>query len=300
MLAAIDAGHGLAGEIERRGMADGVDSLHTLLANARVLVPLDHETAPHRCLLSGTGLTHTGSASTRDAMHHDENTGVDESESSDSMRMFRWGVAGGRPAPGQVGVAPEWFYKGDGRIVVRPAGALAAPTFGEDLGEEPEIAGLYVIGPERTPYRVGYALANEVSDHVTERRNYLYLAHSKLRPCSYGPVLLTGELPPAIEGTSRIWRDGKILWEKPFLSGEAHMSHSLENLEYHHFKYAQFLSPGDVHIHFFGTATLSFADAIQTWSGDTFEISAPPFGPALTNTVTQAAPPLPPGGVRAL
>ena len=44
------------------------------------------------------------------------------------------------------------------------------------------MAGIYVIGDDGTPFRVGFALANEFSDHVTERINYLYLAHSKLRP----------------------------------------------------------------------------------------------------------------------
>src|SRR5699024_2130612 len=102
---------------------------------------------------------------------------------------------------------------------------------------------LYVIGEDRLPYRIGYAIANETSDHVTERRNYLYLAHSKLRYCSFGPTLLNGELPQTVEGTSRIWRDGAVLWERPFVSGEANMCHSLENLEYHHFKYSQFLVP---------------------------------------------------------
>ena len=58
-------------------------------------------------------------------------------------------------------------------------------------------------------------------------------------------------------------RDGKTLWEKPFLTGEANMSHTLANLEHHHFKYALFRRPGDVHVHFFGTATLSFADGIR-------------------------------------
>ena len=52
-------------------------------------------------------------------------------------------------------------------------------------------------------------------------------------------------------------RDGQIIWEKEFLSGEDNMCHSLANLEYHHFKYQQFLKAGDVHIHYFGTATLS-------------------------------------------
>ena len=78
------------------------------------------------------------------------------------------------------------------------------------------------------------------------------------------------------------------------------MCHSLENLEYHHFKYPQFLRPGDVHIHFFGTATLSFADRISTVAGDVFEISLAEFGAPLRNAVAQAESPLPPGAVATL
>ena len=132
-------------------------------------------------------------------------------------------------------------------------------------------------------FRVGFALSNEFSDHVTERVNYLYLAHSKLRNASYGPEILVGELPADIRGTSKILRGGKTLWEKPFLSGEANMSHTIANLEHHHFKYTVFRQPGDVHIHMFGTATLSFADGIKTEAGDVFEIGAPDFGLPLRN-----------------
>ncbi|MES1937759.1 AraD1 family protein [Salinisphaera hydrothermalis] len=298
-LAAIHAGRGLAAEAEARGMADGIESLDALLAAGRVLPPLDHDDPAH-CLITGTGLTHTGSADTRNAMHQAGQSQPDPDKLTDSMKVFNWGLEGGRPAPGQPGVQPEWFYKGDGRIVARPGGELPAPEFGKDLGEEPEIAGLYVVDDDGTPWRVGYALGNETSDHVTERENYLYLAHSKLRYCSFGPVLLTGELPQKVEGTSRIWRDGKVLWEKPFLSGEAHMCHSLENLEYHHFKYQQFLGAGDVHVHFFGTATLSFADNISTRAGDVFEIESPIFGASLRNTVGAARAALAPGAVRVL
>ena len=35
---------------------------------------------------------------------------------TDSMRMFESGLAGGRPNQGEIGIAPEWFYKGDGSI----------------------------------------------------------------------------------------------------------------------------------------------------------------------------------------
>ncbi len=85
-------------------------------------------------------------------------------------------------------------------------------------------------------------------------------------------------------------RDGKTLWEKPFLSGEANMSHTIANLEHHHFKYGLFRQPGDVHVHMFGTATLSFADGISTEPGDVFEIEAPAFGLPLRNPLAIAAP----------
>jgi hypothetical protein len=84
---------------------------------------------------------------------------------------------------------------------------------------------------------------------------------------------------------SRIWRGGKLLWEKPFLTGEANMSHSIANLERHHFKYRLFRRPGDVHVHFFGTATLSFSDGIRTEPGDMFEISAAGFSVPLRNQI---------------
>jgi hypothetical protein len=65
------------------------------------------------------------------------------------------------------------------------------------------------------------------------------------------------------------------------------MSHTVANLEFHHFKYAQFRRPGDVHIHFFGAATLSFADGIRTEPGDLFEIEMAEFGAPLRNRLAK-------------
>ncbi|MFN5998948.1 MAG: AraD1 family protein, partial [Paracoccaceae bacterium] len=240
---------------------------------------------PAHLHLTGTGLTHLGSASARDAMH----AKLEGAETlTDSMKMFRMGLEAGRPAAGEVGAQPEWFYKGNGYAAVAPGAALEAPGFAEDGGEEPEIAGIYLIGPTGTPHRIGWALGNEFSDHITERVNYLWLAHSKLRVASYGPEILVGDLPADVRGHSRILRDGKTLWEKPFLSGEANMSHTLANLEHHHFKYGIFRQPGDLHVHYFGTATLSFADGIKTEAGDMFEIEVPDFGQPLRNTLAFA------------
>jgi len=291
-LAAIEAGVDLRRQVESLGLGVSHDYT-TLLAELRVLPPLDHPDPAHM-LVTGTGLTHLGSAAARDKMHQQAG---DESAMTDSLRIFKWGVDGGKPASGQAGVQPEWFYKGDGSIVVRPGQAFAVPAFAEDAGEEPEIGGLYVIGHDGKPYRLGFAVGNEFSDHVMERKNYLYLAHSKLRNCSYGPELRVGELPQHLVGSSRILRDGKVVWQGEFLSGEANMCHSLENLAYHHFKYSQFLRPGDVHIHFFGTATLSFAEGVRTQPGDVFEISQADFGAPLINGIAVVDAVLVPGTV---
>ncbi len=251
------------------------------LASVKLLSPIDHPDPAH-LLLSGTGLTHLGSAEGRDKMHQQAADSA-QVTATDSMRMFMMGVRGGKPSEGQIGVQPEWFYKGQGESIIATGEPLTVPAFAEDGGEEPEIAGVYLIDPQGQPLRLGYVLANEFSDHVIERENYLWLAHSKLRQAALGPELLLGALPDHISGVSRIRRDGEILFEQPFLSGEANMSHSLANLEYHHFKYAGFRRPGDVHVHFFGTATLSFSAGVRTQAGDVFEIEADAFTLPLVN-----------------
>ncbi|MDJ0278449.1 GguC family protein [Sphingomonas sp. 2R-10] len=283
-LRAVGAGQTIADAVAAAGRGEAVD-LSALFADGAIGSPIDHDDPAH-LVMTGTGLTHLGSAEGRDKMHR---AAAEAATQTDSMRMFLEGVEGGKPAAGAVGQQPEWFYKGDGSQLVAPGGDFAMPHFAQDGGEEPELAGIYLIGPDGTPHRIGLCLANEFSDHVTERHNYLWLAHSKLRQASLGPELLVGTPPEHIEGTSRIMRDGETIWEKPFLSGEANMSHSLSNLEHHHFKYALFRRPGDIHVHFFGTATLSFSDGVRTQEGDVFEIAAAPFTLPLRNGLTRAA-----------
>jgi hypothetical protein len=296
-LAALAAGTTLQGFVQGLETSASEQTWGELLEQGAVLPPLTHPDAAH-CLVTGTGLTHLGSAATRNAMHH--KLSGDEAAMSDSMRMFKWGLDEGRPVGGAAGVQPEWFYKGSGNIVAAPRAPLASPAFALDGGEEPELVGLYVIGPDGQPHRLGFAIGNEFSDHVTERQNYLYLAHSKLRPCAVGPELRVGELPPDLRGTSRIRRAGQVVWEKPFVTGEANMCHSLANLEYHHFKYAAHRQPGDVHLHFFGTATLSFADGVKVQAGDRFEIELPEFGEPLVNPLQVAPADFAFGGVQVL
>jgi hypothetical protein len=283
--AAIAAGASLKKLIAERGVGKPVD-LAAAYKEGRVLTPVDHPDPAH-LYVTGTGLTHLGSAEGRDKMHKKLEQ---PAALTDSMKMFKMGLEGGKPAKGQEGVQPEWFYKGDGSTLVAPGGDLVSPAFALDGGEEPEIVGVYLIDAEGQPRRLGFALGNEFSDHVTERQNYLYLAHSKLRASSFGPELLIGELPIDVQGVSRIKRGKETIWEKPFLSGEQNMSHTIANLEAHHFKYALFRRPGDVHVHYFGTATLSFSDGIKPQKGDVFEIEAEAFGLPLRNRLALARP----------
>jgi hypothetical protein len=265
----------------------------------RLLAPIDVPGETSRMLVSGTGLTHIGSAKERQAMHL-ANPSKQTEVLTDSMRMFQWGIEGGRPLHGQIGIAPEWFYKGDGSIVRGPFEALDIPGHAEDGGEEAELAGVYIIAEDGTPYRIGMATGNEFSDHRFEKHNYLNLAGSKLRTCSIGPELVVGPDFTNVSGEVRIERGGKTLWHRKIASGEHNMCHSLSNLEHHHFKFAGHRQPGSVHVHFFGANALSFGDDIVLHEGDVAEIRFDGFGRPLRNPIHEEVKLLKPVNVRSL
>jgi hypothetical protein len=256
------------------------DPIYSGRSEWRLLPPVDHPSEPARCLISGTGLTHLGSASDRQAMH-----AIKEEDLTDSMKMYRWGLEGGRPAPGAVGTPPEWFYKGNGTMLRAHGEPLDVPSYAGDGGEEAEIAGIYLVGPDGQPYRIGMALGNEFSDHKFEKTNYLNLAGSKLRNCALGPELALEPEFQSLPLEVTIQRGGKNLWSKTIQTGEDAMCHNLQNMEHHHFKYEVHRRPGDVHVHYYGTAALSFGDGIQLRQGDVMQIGSASFGRALRNPV---------------
>ena len=261
------------------------DDIYLGRSEWKILVPFDYPGQPARCLVSGTGLTHLASAETRQKMH------ADTCQETDSMRMYRWGVEGGRPPAGRIGTAPEWFYKGSGATLRAHGDPLDVPPYAEDGGEEPEIAGVYLIDNSGRPRRIGMAIGNEFSDHKTERRNYLYLAPSKLRLCSIGPELIVEPDFNFVPGTVSIERGGEIIWSKRIGSGEQRMAHSLANLEHHHFKHPQHRHPGDVHVHFFGADAFSFGAGLELQDGDIMVVTFEGFGRPLRNSLRRSAEP---------
>ena len=269
------------------GLADGevldYNAIYTGTSEWHLLAPIDVPGVPSKLTISGTGLTHLGSAKERQAMHIAAAKTAEDV--TDSMRMFQWGVESGRPAEGEIGVAPEWFYKGNGSMLRAPLEPLTIPAYAEDGGEEGELAGVYVIGADNAPYRIGMTAGNEFSDHRFEKRNYLNLAGSKLRTCSLGPELVVGAGFQSVSGEVRIERGAKTIWSKAVATGENNMCHSLSNLEHHHFKFEGHRQPGDVHVHFFGAHSLSFGDGIALEDGDWMEVRYEGFGRALRNPV---------------
>ena len=254
-------------------------------ASGWILPPLDHPDPAH-CTVSGTGLTHLGSMEARDQMH--TITDTDEGTKTDSQKMFEMGLRGGKPAPGERGIQPEWFYKGNGTVLRGHNDFLDIPDFSEDGGEEPEIVGCYVIDDDGIPCRLGFTIGNEWADHPMERVNYLWLALSKMRVCAVGPELVTDEPFTDVRGSCRIVRESTEIYHSgDLLTGEANMSHTLANLEDHHFKYPHFRIPGDVHLHYFGTMKLSFPDRPTYQTGDEIEIRFNGMGASLVNYVRQ-------------
>jgi hypothetical protein len=257
------------------------DAVYNGRSEWRLAVPFHHPHDNAHCLVSGTGLTHKASADSRAAMHGETHADV-----TDSARMYQLGIEGGNPPSGSIGVQPEWFYKGNGSILMGHGDDLWAPTYAEDGGEEPEIAGVYLISPAGKPFRVGLSVGNEFSDHRMEKRNYLYLAPSKLRNCSLGPELVVGDIPfDDVPGTVAVFRGETLVWSKDIRTGQRNMSHSIANLEHHHFKYTSHRCPGNVHVHFFGASAFSFGAGIALEDGDVMEVSFPQFGRPLRNPI---------------
>lgn len=282
-LAAIDSGISIHTLLEQHLSGEKLeyDQVYHGLSEWKLLPSFDNPEIASNCIVSGTGLTHHSSAMNRQVMHQSD----EGNTLTDSMKVYQWGVDGGKPADGQVGIQPEWFYKGTGTILKAHGEALEVPDFGNDGGEEPEVAGVYIVDRNGQPIRIGFTTGNEFSDHVMEKKNYLYLAPSKLRNCSIGPELVLTEDFSDLNGVVTVSRQEEVLWTANIKTGETNMAHTLSNLEYHHFKYPDHRQPLQAHVHFYGTGAFSFGAGIALQTGDEMKVHWEGMGRMLINSI---------------
>src|SRR5215472_460880 len=90
---ALAAGMTLSELVRQRAKRDVLEYNPVYDGNSawKVLPAIDHPEEPARCLVSGTGLTHLGSARGRQSMHRQDTGGSELEQLTDSMKMFRLG-----------------------------------------------------------------------------------------------------------------------------------------------------------------------------------------------------------------
>ena len=151
------------------------DEVYSGRSGWRLLVPIDHP-EPSRCYVTGTGLTHKGRQ--RAGSRCTFRPGRSDRQPED---VSDW--PGGRLA--RAGVR----CRGAGTVLQGHGGDLAGgqratrgPSFGDDGGDEAEIAGVYLIGNDGAAFRIGLTQGNEFSDHRMEAKNYLYWCRRNCGP----------------------------------------------------------------------------------------------------------------------
>jgi hypothetical protein len=88
-----------------------------------------------------------------------------------------------------------------------------------------------------------------------------------------------------IEGIVSVTRNNRVLWSEQIHTGEQNMAHSLANLEYHHFKYADHRQPLQAHVHFFGADAFSFGAGVKLETGDKMQVHWKGMGRSLINPI---------------
>ena len=235
-------------------------------------------------IVTGTGLTHLGSAEGRDKMHKDL---ADPSKLTHSMRMFKMGVS---RAAGRVRAKPARSLNGFIRATVHPSQlqreTCPARRLRSTAAKSQRSSGVYLIDDSGLLVCVGFVLGNEFSDHVTERHNYLWLAHSKLRP----QALAGASGRRSARGHQRhVPSSGaacKLVWEKPV---------SVRRTEHGPLDHQSRGAPLQVWLvsptrrrprPFLRHSHRSFSDGVKTQKGDVFEIECDTFGLPLRNRLS--------------
>jgi hypothetical protein len=221
--------------------------VYTLHSGWRFLPSFDHPTDPACCLVSGCANAHGSGASEL--------------------------------------AAPPWFTKGNGIHLRAHGEPLTIPAFASGGAEEAELAGVYLIGPDGAPRRVGLTPGNEFADPAMASQDARLLARAKLRSCAIGPELALDAEFLDVAGSVAVERGGAAIWSKEIRTGEKHTAFRLEQIEQHHFEFEAHGIPGDAHIHFLGGSASSFGEGVVLEDGDEVVIQWEGFGRPLRNSI---------------
>lgn len=233
----------------------------------------------HHCFVSGFGLTHFNSV----LLKYDKNKG---NRTFDAQKVYASGLEQGKPSKNEIGSRPGWFYKGNGFNLVKTGDPLIIPSDSLHVGEEPELAFIYIIGKNNVPYRVGFSLGNELTDHALEEDNAYYLAQAKYLNGGINSEICIGTLPEKISGNVEIFsKNNERVWWSDFNTGTSKMIHHLENIENYYFRNQMHVKEGDVHLLYLGVDRMSFSDGFTIAPDSEIVISSNIFKTKLTNTI---------------
>jgi hypothetical protein len=189
------------------------------------------------------------------------------------------------PVQGGAPKAPPWFYKGNGSHLRAHGEALTIPSFGLSGAEEAELVGVYIIGPDGMPCRVGLTPGNEFADSGLAAEDPRMLAHAKMRTCSIGPELVLDADFEDAQGSVRVERGGTTLWSHEVVTGAKHTLFSIADVEDSLFQCDAHRIPGIAHVHYLGGSVSSYADGVRLQQGDQVVVEWKGYGRPLRNLI---------------
>lgn len=229
------------------GLGAAVD-VEGALAQGRVLAPIHHPD-PTQMYLSGVALNDTAT---------DDNAGP---------------------------FGPDWIYKGDGRAIGAPGMALLVSDFAPDSGTGPSVAAVYIVSDSGTPFRIGFAMANDFSDRILTTQSHAAVVQGRLRPLALGPEMVLAALPEGINGSLRLTRDAGAITDIAISTGRDNLEAAIARLERDHFASDSLCQPGQLHI-----LVIALAQGITASAsiGDTTTLTLSGFGLPLCNPLHHA------------
>lgn len=247
--AALDAGHELRDALssDLSGIVLPYEDVYALRTGWSFLPSFDHPAEVTGCLVSGVANAHTS----RD----------------------------GRPP------VPPFFVKGNGQHLRAHGEALTIPAYALSGADEAEIVGVYMIGRDGSPHRVGLTQGNEFADPALFAADSRLYANSKLHTCSIGPELVLEASFEDIAGVVRVERGDDVLWSKEIVTGERHTQFSLSELEASLFQPEAHRVPGQCHVHYLGGSVSSYGDGVRLENGDVVSVSFDGLGRPLRNGI---------------